>query len=106
MPYLPTSDQASVSFQIPKVNDLSRSQQVPDDLFQAILDKGGNLTKLNLDWWEIDEERLVKLVKTLIGLEELTVRLDIPMFRLVSLADLSSRPFAMLIYVWRNVRLR
>jgi hypothetical protein len=85
MPFLPSIKEGDAPVQIPKVNDLCRSQPIPEEIFQAILDKGKRLARLNLDWWEIDEERLAKLVKTLTGLEELTVRLDFPMFRLVSL---------------------
>jgi len=84
MPFLPALKNTDTSIQIPKVNDLCRSQPIPEETYQAILDKGNALTTLNLDWWEIDEERLTKLVKTLPELEELTVRLDFPMYRLVS----------------------
>ena len=84
MPFLPALKNPDTSIQIPKVNDLCRSQPIPEEIYQAILDKGNALTTLNLDWWEIDEERLTKLVKTLPELEELTVRLDFPMYRLVS----------------------
>ena len=87
MPFHPHQREGDQPRQIPKVHDLCHSQPIPDDIYQAILDKGKGLTKLNLDWWEIDEERLTRLIKTLIGLEELTVRLNFPLFRLVSAID-------------------
>jgi hypothetical protein len=83
MPFLPAQREGDQPRQIPKVHDLCDSQPIPDDIYQAILDKGKALTKLILDWWHIDEERLARLIKTLIGLEELTVRLDFPLFRMV-----------------------
>ena len=84
MPFHPTQREGNQPRQTSKVHSMCHSQPIPNDIYQAILEKGKALIKLNLDWWEIDEERLARLIKTLVGLEELTVRLNFPLFRLVS----------------------
>jgi hypothetical protein len=81
---LPIPPIAGKTFVLPEIHPLCDTQSMPDELFQVIIAEGKIIKRLDLDWWQIDEERLGKLIKGMAGIEELSVRVDFPFPRLVS----------------------
>ena len=68
----------------PPPDDACVVRSIPDALLDALLEHGGELRVLEIDWWEVDDKQVGKLAKTLTNLERFKFQLDAPFTRLVS----------------------
>lgn len=91
MPFSPPPRAAEV-YTPPDENPYSVVGPIPFEVFNALVQQGRSLERLDLTWWEIDEERLGVLLKALSNLEETSLRLSCSIEKLVSrTADLTTR---------------
>ena len=71
---------------VPAPQDTHRCEALPTDLLEVLCRHGDHLSTLCLTWWEMHEEQLLRLLKTIPSVRHLEITIGISMQRLVYLS--------------------